>query len=124
MQIESIIIKKFGVMSIDEWKESARGDIFKEIDIILVNDSHGQVIGVVSVDNPQKILAAGIIPIDRLYEEEEDWKDYSIIIVTDKNGSIIGCLKREELIFFYIVILRKRLFILNLFYPPFHMKSP
>ncbi|MCG7336124.1 sigma 54-interacting transcriptional regulator [Sporosarcina sp. ACRSM] len=99
MQIESILIKNFMMMSFDEWTVASREEIFKETAIILVNDSHGQVIGGITADNPEEILAVGVIPIDRLYEGEKDWEDYSMILATDEQERIIGCLKQEELAF-------------------------
>ena len=99
MQIESILIKNFMMMSFDEWTVASREEVFKETAIILVNDSHGQVIGGITADNPEEILAVGVIPINRLYAGEQDWEDYSMILATDEHERIIGCLKREELAF-------------------------
>ncbi|WP_228548400.1 sigma 54-interacting transcriptional regulator [Sporosarcina obsidiansis] len=99
MHIDSILINKFVIIPFNEWKNSLGKELFKEMDIILVNDPLGQVIGAITLDNPEKILATAFISIDQLYEEES-WKDYSIIVVADENKRIIGCLKREELILY------------------------
>ncbi len=99
LHIDSILINKFVIIPFNEWKNSLGKELFKEMDIILVNDPLGQVIGAITLDNPEKILATAFISIDQLYEEES-WKDYSIIVVADENKRIIGCLKREELILY------------------------
>lgn len=110
MQIESILIKNITIIPFDQWEKASKDEIFSDTDIILINDSHGRVIGAITENNPEKILAAGIVPIDRLYENEESWEDYTIIIATDKNEEILGCLKREELIHFLYRHFKKQAF--------------
>ncbi|MFY0545656.1 sigma 54-interacting transcriptional regulator [Brevibacillus sp. H7] len=97
MTILSILHRDYKLLFETEWKRKSLPFEFMEKGILFICSADEKVMGAVTRENQARMIPVGFATVEMFEHQDSEWDDYSIWIVTDREGRMMGWIERDAI---------------------------